>query len=58
MRPLLFLVAAVIAATLAMTAAEGTAWLEDHLALVATGFVAAGLVAFSWWDLWSTRRQW
>jgi hypothetical protein len=56
MHPFPLLVAALVA-VLAATIAEAESWLGDGLVLVLMACLATGLVAFSWWELWSSRHE-
>jgi hypothetical protein len=51
------LLAAVLIAALVATVAEAKSWLGDGLVLVLMACLAAALVAFSWWELWSSRHE-
>jgi hypothetical protein len=46
---------AVVATAAALTFLDPENWFGDSAPLVAVMCVAAALVAFNWWELWSTR---
>jgi hypothetical protein len=46
-----------LVAVLAASVAEAESWLGDGLVLVLAASLGAALVAFSWWELWSSRHE-
>jgi hypothetical protein len=58
MRPFPTLLAAVLtAAVLAAALVDPARWFSDNMITAAPASVAAAFVAFSWWELWSTRHD-
>jgi hypothetical protein len=58
MRPFPTLLAAVLAAAvLAAALVHPAHWFSDNMIIAAAASVAAAFVAFSWWELWSTRQD-
>jgi hypothetical protein len=56
MRPFPIL-AAVFTTVLVASAAHAESRLDDSLVLVLAACLATALVAFSWWELWSSRHE-
>jgi hypothetical protein len=54
MRPFPIL-AAMLIAVLVTSLAEAENWLDDAFVLVLTACLATAVVAFNWWELWSSR---
>jgi hypothetical protein len=57
MRPLPVLAAVVSAAVLIASVVASKNWIGNHLVLVVIGALATAIVAFNWWELWSTRHE-
>jgi hypothetical protein len=58
MRPFPTLVAVVLtAAVLAAALVDPAHWFSDNMIIAVAASVAAAFVAFSWWELWSTRHD-
>jgi sugar phosphate permease len=49
--------AAVIAAVLIGTVVDPENWFGDKVMLVVAAYLAIALVAFNWWEFWSTRHE-
>jgi sugar phosphate permease len=56
MRPFPVL-AAVTAAVLVGTVVDPEHWFGDKVMLVVAAYLAIALVAFNWWEFWSTRDE-
>ena len=57
MRPFPLLAAVLAATLLAATLVAPELWFSDKTIIAAAASVAAAFVAFSWWELWSTRHD-
>jgi hypothetical protein len=57
MRPFPTLAAVLAAAVLAATVVDPDRWFSDNAIIAVAASVAAAFVAFSWWELWSTRHD-
>ena len=55
MRPFPLLAAVLAATLLAATVVAPELWFSDKTIIAAAASVATAFVAFSWWELWSTR---
>jgi sugar phosphate permease len=51
------LLAAVTAAVLIGTVTDPENWFGDKVMLVVAADLAVALVAFNWWEFWSTRHE-
>jgi hypothetical protein len=56
MRPFPIL-AALLTAALVASVAEAESWLGDALLLTLMACLATAVVAFNWWELWSSRHE-
>jgi hypothetical protein len=57
MRPFPLLAVLLSTAFVAATVVDPEHWFGDGAVIVAVSLLAGGFVAFSWWDLWSTRHE-
>jgi len=57
MRPLPILAVLLSTAFVAATVVDPENWFGDGAVIVAVSLLAGSFVAFSWWDLWSTRHE-
>jgi hypothetical protein len=57
MRSFPLLAAVMAAAVLVGTVIDPQNWFGDKTMLVAAAWLATALVAFNWWEFWSTRDR-
>ena len=51
------LLAALLTAALVASVADAQSWLGDGFVLVLMACLATAVVAFNWWELWSSRHE-
>jgi hypothetical protein len=57
MRPFPVVVAVLTAAVVVVTLVDPGHWFGDNAVVVVVASLATAVIAFNWWELWSTRHE-
>jgi hypothetical protein len=57
MRPFPVLAAVITAAVVVVTLVDPANWFGDNAVVVVVTSLATAVIAFNWWELWSTRHE-